>query len=217
VEGSASTWRTACTRTTSCATTRRWTRQTSEGAVGLRLSTHTTPEKHGVTATGRRSRRLIPRAAAVGERPGSPDEQQMAALLPADKRRAANSGFQLPVRTSPAWTGPRWPDRRADVSPRCRGACPVWMGSNHDLGRVPSRWCGGDERKIRLAAGTGHPARHQCSTRRQIGMTDVDVPAEKRRDTRRWREGGADGTGPVTPMPWDGSPGRARLAPGRGR
>lgn len=30
-------------------------------------------------------------------------------------------------------------------------AWPVWTGSNHDAGRFPSRWAGGDERRIRLA------------------------------------------------------------------
>ena len=25
--------------------------------------------------------------------------------------------------------------------------CPVWTASNHDVGRFPSRWCGGDERR----------------------------------------------------------------------
>jgi len=31
------------------------------------------------------------------------------------------------------------------------GAWPAWTGSNHDMGRFPSRWAGDDERKARLA------------------------------------------------------------------
>ena len=31
------------------------------------------------------------------------------------------------------------------------GACPAWTGSNHDVPRFTTRWCAGDERKIRLA------------------------------------------------------------------
>jgi alpha-glucosidase len=30
-------------------------------------------------------------------------------------------------------------------------AWPVWFGSNHDLGRFPTRWCGDDDRRIRCA------------------------------------------------------------------
>src|SRR5204862_5032206 len=30
-------------------------------------------------------------------------------------------------------------------------AWPMWTASNHDAGRFPTRWCGGDERKIRAA------------------------------------------------------------------
>ena len=31
------------------------------------------------------------------------------------------------------------------------GSCPVWTASNHDVGRFPSRWCGGDDQRTRLA------------------------------------------------------------------
>src|SRR5207253_8780096 len=31
------------------------------------------------------------------------------------------------------------------------GAWPVWTGSNHDVGRLATRWAGGDERKVRCA------------------------------------------------------------------
>ena len=30
-------------------------------------------------------------------------------------------------------------------------AWPVWTGSNHDAGRLATRWAGGDERKARAA------------------------------------------------------------------
>jgi len=32
-----------------------------------------------------------------------------------------------------------------------RHAWPAWTGSNHDAGRFPTRWCRGDERKVRCA------------------------------------------------------------------
>ncbi len=80
------------------------------------------------------------------------------------------------------------------------GACPVWMGSNHDLGRFPSRWCGGDERKIRLAllVLATLPGTAVLYYGDEIGMTDVEVPVALRRDNATLDvDSGADsGTGP---------------------
>ena len=90
------------------------------------------------------------------------------------------------------------------------GGCPVWMGSNHDLGRFPSRWCGGDERKVRLAllVLATLPGTSVLYYGDEIGMTDVDVPVALRRDhaTLDVHVGG-DRDRARTPMPWDGSPG----------
>ncbi len=91
-----------------------------------------------------------------------------------------------------------------------RGACPVWMGSNHDLGRFPTRWCGGDERKIRLALLilATLPGTTVLYYGDEIGMTDVEVPMELRRDTATLDVAqGTDRDRARTPMPWDGSPG----------
>ena len=89
------------------------------------------------------------------------------------------------------------------------GGCPAWMGSNHDIGRFPSRWCGGDERKIRLAllVLATLPGTTVLYYGDEIGMTDVDVPAELRRD-RATLDRGADRNRDRarTPMPWDSSP-----------
>ncbi len=64
------------------------------------------------------------------------------------------------------------------------GACPVWMASNHDVGRFPSRWCGGDERKTRLAllVLATLPGAVVLYYGDEIGMTDVEVPPELQRD-----------------------------------
>jgi alpha-glucosidase len=97
------------------------------------------------------------------------------------------------------------------------GACPVWMGSNHDLGRFPSRWCGGDERKIRLAllVLATLPGTSVLYYGDEIGMTDVDVPVALRRDHATLDvEGGADRDRARTPMPWDDSPGGGFTGPG---
>ncbi len=97
------------------------------------------------------------------------------------------------------------------------GASPVWMGSNHDLGRFPTRWCGGDERKIRLALLilATLPGTAVLYYGDEIGMTDVDVPLELRRDNATLDvTQGTDRDRARTPMPWDGSPGGDFSGPG---
>jgi alpha-glucosidase len=90
------------------------------------------------------------------------------------------------------------------------GACPVWTGSNHDIGRFPTRWCAGDERKIRLAllVLATLPGTVVLYYGDEIGMTDVDVPAALRRDSMTL--GGDNPQGnrdrARTPMRWDDSP-----------
>jgi alpha-glucosidase len=90
------------------------------------------------------------------------------------------------------------------------GACPVWTGSNHDIGRFPTRWCAGDERKIRLAllVLATMPGTVVLYYGDEIGMTDVDVPAALRRDSmtldRNNPQGNRDRA--RTPMRWDDSP-----------
>ena len=89
------------------------------------------------------------------------------------------------------------------------GACPVWMASNHDVGRFATRWCGNDERKIRLALLVliTLPGTVVLYYGDEIGMADVPVPPEPRRDrmTDEDPSGGRDRG--RTPMQWDDSPG----------
>jgi alpha-glucosidase len=91
------------------------------------------------------------------------------------------------------------------------GACPVWMGSNHDIGRFPSHWCHGDERLIRLAllVLTTLPGTTMLYYGDEIGMTDVEVPPELRRDamTRAAASSRGNRDRGRTPMRWDDSPG----------
>jgi alpha-glucosidase len=86
------------------------------------------------------------------------------------------------------------------------GACPVWTGSNHDVGRFPSRWCAGDERKARLAllVLTTLPGTVVLYYGDEIAMTDVDVPPELQRDAMSRRSAPRDRA--RTPMRWDASP-----------
>jgi alpha-glucosidase len=78
-------------------------------------------------------------------------------------------------------------------------AWPVWMLSNHDIVRFPTRMCGGDERKIRCALTAlltlrGTPVLYYGD---ELGLRQVDVPEEAERDVA-----GRDGA--RTPMPWNG-------------
>jgi len=98
------------------------------------------------------------------------------------------------------------------------GACPVWMASNHDVGRFPSRWCGGDERKIRLAllVLATLPGTAVLYYGDEIGMTDVAVPPELQRDTMTRGAGTLEGNRDRarTPMQWDPSPAAGFTSPG---
>jgi alpha-glucosidase len=88
------------------------------------------------------------------------------------------------------------------------GACPVWTASNHDVGRFATRWCGGDERKVRLALLilATLPGTAVLYYGDEIGMTDVRVPAGLQRDAMTL--GGHNPQGnrdrARTPMQWDG-------------
>jgi alpha-glucosidase len=88
------------------------------------------------------------------------------------------------------------------------GSCPAWTASNHDVSRFPSRWCGGDERKARLAllVLATLPGTTVLYYGDEIAMTDGVVPPHLRRD--RMTPGvGTEGRDTArTPMQWDGSP-----------
>jgi alpha-glucosidase len=97
-------------------------------------------------------------------------------------------------------------------------AWPVWTGSNHDVGRFPSRWCGGDDRRTRLALLAlltlrGTPFLYYGD---ELGMTEVELPPERLRDPvglRRWpADPGRDRM--RTPMHWSASDGAGFTAPG---
>jgi alpha-glucosidase len=89
------------------------------------------------------------------------------------------------------------------------GECPVWTASNHDISRFPTRWCGGDERKARLAllVLATLPGTFVLYQGDEIAMTDVPVPVELLRDKMREEGGTRESRDRArTPMPWDASP-----------
>jgi alpha-glucosidase len=100
------------------------------------------------------------------------------------------------------------------------GAWPVWAASNHDAGRFPTRWCGGDERKIRAAllmllTLRGTPILYYGD---ELGMPEVQVPPDRMLDPVGLRGLGGHMTGGRdrmrTPMPWTEGPGAGFSPPG---
>ena len=98
------------------------------------------------------------------------------------------------------------------------GAWPVWTGSNHDVSRLATRWCGGDPAKVRVAllillTLRGTPFLYQGD---EIGLTDGPIERSDVLDavgTRFWPYyKGRDAE--RTPMPWTGEPGGGFSAPG---
>src|ERR1022692_558464 len=98
------------------------------------------------------------------------------------------------------------------------GSCPIWTASNHDVGRFATRWCGDDDRKIRLAllVLATLPGTTVLYYGDEIGMADVDVPPELQRDRMSMDGGRPDGNRDRarTPMQWNASPGAGFAAAG---
>lgn len=84
-------------------------------------------------------------------------------------------------------------------------AWPCWVGSNHDVSRFPTRWCGGDERKVRLALLMLLTLRGTTFLYYgdEIGMTDRLFERDEVRDPVGVRFHPAAGRDPErTPMQW---------------
>jgi alpha-glucosidase len=181
-----------------------------------RLYSANRPETHGVYRDWRRMAdsysppRLLLGETWVGEAAriasfyGNNDELQLAFNFP-----FAFAPFQMPDIAQVV------SDTLAALPP---GACPVWMGSNHDIGRFPSRWGHGDERLTRLALLMllTLPGTAVLYYGDEIGMTDVDVPPELQRDpmTRGTVNPRGNRDRGRTPMRWDDSAGAGFTAPG---
>ncbi|HEX5618554.1 MAG TPA: alpha-amylase family glycosyl hydrolase [Solirubrobacteraceae bacterium] len=83
------------------------------------------------------------------------------------------------------------------------GAWPVWTGSNHDAGRLATRWAGGDEAKARCAllmllTLRGTPFLYYGD---EIALADGHVPDARRMDPVPEHRDGCR-----TPMPWTDEP-----------
>jgi alpha-glucosidase len=187
-----------------------------DGSFGLRLVYNTNrPETHGVYRDWRKiAESYSPARLLLGET-WVAEPERLAAYYGDHDELQLGFNFSFAFATFD-------PSRLAEIVEQTLaalppGACAVWMGSNHDLGRFPSRWCGGDERKIRLAllVLATLPGTAVLYYGDEIGMTDVEVPVALRRDNATLDvESGADRDRARTPMPWDGSPGGGFTSPG---
>jgi len=92
----------------------------------------------------------------------------------------------------------------ADVS-----ASPTWVLSNHDVIRHPTRYGGGISGLARARAATlvmlGLPGSAYLYQGEELGLPEVDVPSERRRDPIWFRTGASGRDGCRVPLPWDGS------------
>jgi alpha-glucosidase len=92
------------------------------------------------------------------------------------------------------------------------GAWPVWTGSNHDAGRLATRWAGGDEAKARAAllmllTLRGTPFLYYGD---EIALPEASLDPAKALDPvpRRTGDPSRNRDGCRTPMQWTGEPGR---------
>ena len=94
-------------------------------------------------------------------------------------------------------------------------AWPLWTASNHDIGRLASRWGRGDAARIRCALFLlvllrGTPVLYNGD---EIGLRDVSVPDAMRRDPGNRADGSGRDDG-RTPMIWTSERGRGFTADG---
>jgi len=97
------------------------------------------------------------------------------------------------------------------------GAWPAYTGSNHDAGRLATRWAGGDERRARAALMIlltlrGTPFLYYGD---EIALANVPLDAETALDPVARRTGDPADNRDVcrTPMPWSAAPGGGFTTP----
>jgi alpha-glucosidase len=180
-----------------------------EGAFGLRPVYNTNrPETHAVYRDWRKiAESYSPARLLLGET-WVADPERMASYYGSNDE--LQLGFNFPFAFAEFGASRLAEVVRQTLAALPAGACPVWMASNHDIGRFPSRWCGGDERKARLAllVLATLPGTTVLYYGDEIGMTDVHVPPALRRDNATLDRGAEVNRDRArTPMPWNGTQG----------
>ena len=121
--GSASTWRTACTRTPSCATTRRWsggTRWRAATACQVVYNSNRPEIARRLPGLAEDRRELLRRSGCCSARPGSRDARRLAAYY--GDNDELQLGFNFPFVFADLDRGRRWPRSSSRRWPRCRPA-----------------------------------------------------------------------------------------------
>ena len=96
------------------------------------------------------------------------------------------------------------------------GSTPTWTASNHDLGRLATRWCHGDQRAVRTALVllASLPGVLVLYYGDELGLGDVEIPPDLQLDEMtRGRPGGSRDRC-RTPMPWQPGENYGFCAPG---
>jgi alpha-glucosidase len=167
------------------------------------------PEVHDVIRRWRRLADAHPGSVLLGETP-LPTAEGLAAYY-GDGSDELHLAFNFPFLSAPFEAGALRSEVEAAEAALPAGAWPVWTGSNHDLGRLATRWADGRPERARVAlvvllALRGTPVLLQGD---EIGLCDTEVPHEAMRDplgVLYWPAyAGRDGA--RTPMPWRAGPG----------
>ena len=167
------------------------------------------PEVHGVLRRWRSLADRYPGRVLLGETP-VPTMDSLARYY-GDGTDELHLAFNFPFLTAPFEAEALREIVEASERALPDGAWPVWTGSNHDLGRLATRWAGGDRAKARAALVVllclrGTPVLYQGD---ELGLVDTEVPHEAMQDPLgiayypHWA--GRDGC--RTPMPWRDGPG----------
>ncbi|BDI22869.1 alpha-amylase family glycosyl hydrolase [Herbiconiux sp. L3-i23] len=105
------------------------------------------------------------------------------------------------------WEPDQWLEvgRELDAVRREYGASPTWALENHDLVRSVTRFGGGERGLARARAGLlsvlGFPGGAYVFQGQELGLPEVDVPLDARKDPM-WFRGGVSRDGVRVPMPW---------------
>ncbi|PVZ53686.1 alpha-amylase family glycosyl hydrolase [Arthrobacter sp. H-02-3] len=107
------------------------------------------------------------------------------------------------------WDAEAWAavGNELEAARQLHGAAPTWALENHDIVRSVTRFGGGDLGAVRaraaLVALLGLPGAAYLYQGQELGLPEVDVPAEARVDPM-WARGGVCRDGARVPLPWTG-------------
>ena len=174
------------------------------------------PEVHEVIRRWRRLADRYPGSVLLGETP-VPTAERLATYY-GDGDDELHLAFNFPFLSAPLEADAMRSVVEAAEAALPPGAWPVWTGSNHDLGRLATRWAGDRPERVRVAllvlcSLRGTPVVYQGD---ELGLGDTDVPHDRMRDPLgvAYFPAYAGRDGARTPMPWRNVPGGGFTRPG---